>query len=162
MLWAALGALGAGYIFILSTHVPDARYIGLPSWVGEPVATYLAGDLGAMAWLLLTIPVLVAGLRRLRDRFPWTGWWFAAWVAGIALAFPVARWQPSAPMVLACSKNQGCALSGYRYAVVSWGELAVFAGWLAVGAAMTLILARRARGRDLSDTQSRSSRRASL
>jgi hypothetical protein len=153
ILWAALGALGAGYIFILSTHVPEAHYIGLPSWVGEPAVDYLAGELGAMAWLLLTIPVLIAGLRRIRDRFPLTGWWFVAWVAGIALAFPVASWQPSAPMVLTCSKNQGCALAGYRYAVVSWGELAVFAGWLAVGAAMTLILARRARGTNMFDTR---------
>jgi hypothetical protein len=159
--WAALGAAGGGYVFILSAHVPEAHYIGLPSWVGEPDVTYLAGDLGAMAWLLLTIPVLVAGLLRLRLA-PWTGWWALAWVAGLALAFPVADWQPSAPMVLACSRNQGCALAGYRYAVVSWGELAVFAGWLALGAAMTLILARRPRSRDLPNTSSRSSREASL
>ena len=159
--WAALGAAGAGYVFILSTHVPEAQYIGLPSWVGEPDVTYLAGDLGAMAWLLLTIPVLVAGLLRLRVA-PWTGWWALAWVAGLALAVPVANWQPSAPEVRACSRNQGCALAGYRYAVVSWGELAVFAGWLALGAAITLILARRPRGRDLSDASSRSSGEASL
>jgi hypothetical protein len=143
ILWAGLGAAGAGYVFILSTHVPEAHYIGLPSWVGQPEVTYLAGDLGAMAWLLLTIPVLVAGLVRLRGA-EWAGWWPVAWVAGLVLAFPVADWQPSAPEVLACSNNQGCALAGYRYAVVSWGELAVFAGWLALGAAMTLILARTA------------------
>lgn len=64
ILWAALGAAGAGYDFILSTHVPEAHHIGLPSWVGEPLVTYLAGDPGALAWLLLTIPVLVAGLGR--------------------------------------------------------------------------------------------------
>lgn len=61
--------------------------------------------------------------------------------------YPLANWQPSAPAVLACSKNQGCALAAYRYAVVSWGELAVFAAWLAIGAAMTLILAWTARHR---------------
>jgi hypothetical protein len=143
MLWASLGAAGAGYDFILSTHVPEAAYIGLPSWVGEPDAAYLAGDLGAMTWLLLTIPVLVLGLVRLR-RSQWAFWWAAAWAAGLALAFPVANWEPSAPEVLTCSKNLGCALAGYRYAVVSWGELAVFAGWLALGAAMTLIQARTA------------------
>jgi hypothetical protein len=153
VLWAGLGAAGAGYDFILSAHVPEAVYlgVGLPSWVGEPEATYLAGQLGAMAWLLLTIPVLVAGLVRLRGRGLWAGaWpgaWACAWFAGLALAFPVADWQPSAPAVLACSKNEGCALAGYRYAVVSWGELAVLAGWLALGAAMTLMLARTARRR---------------
>ncbi len=161
ILWAGLGAAGAGYIFILSTHVPEAAYIGLPSWVGEPDVTYLAGDLGAMAWLLLTIPVLVAGLVRLR-RTEWGGWWAGAWAAGLALAFPVADWQTSAPVVLSCSKGQGCALAGYRYAVVSWGELAVFAGWLALGAAVTLILGRPARGRDLPVAGSRSSGEASL
>ena len=47
-----------------------------------------AAYLGALAWLLLTIPVLVAGLVRLRGSellaWPWTG----AWFAGIALMFP--------------------------------------------------------------------------
>jgi hypothetical protein len=140
-LWAGLGAAGAGYDFILSTHVPEAAYIGLPSWVGEPGVAYLAGDLGALAWVLLTIPVAVLGLVRLR-RTPWAGWWAIGWAAGLALAYPVANWQTSAPAVLTCSKNEGCALAGYKYADVSWGELAVFAGWLALGAAMMLILAR--------------------
>jgi hypothetical protein len=159
MLWAGLGAAGAGYDFILSTHVPEAAYIGLPSWVGEPTLIFLAGDLGAMAWLLLTVPVLVAGLVRLR-RTDWTVSWPVAWVAGLVLAFPVADWQPSAPAVYACSKGQGCALTGYRYPVVSWGELAVFAGWLALGAAMTLILARPVRRRRLPDASRRSSQEA--
>jgi hypothetical protein len=160
VLWASLGAAGAGYDFILSTHVPEAAYIGLPSWVGEPDVTYFAGDLGAMAWLLLTVPVLVAGLVRLR-RTDWTVLWPVAWFAGLVLAFPVADWQPSAPAVYACSKGQGCALTGYRYPAVSWGELAVFAGWLALSAAMTLILARPVRRRRLPDA-SRSSQEPSL
>jgi hypothetical protein len=163
VVWAALGAAGAGYDFILSMHVPDAVYIGvgLPSWVGEPDVTYLVGGLGATVWLLLTIPVLVAGLVRLR-RAGRAGWWAVTWIAGVALAFPVANWQPAAPAVWACSKNQGCALAGYRYAVVSWGELAVFAGWLALGAAMMVILARPARRRNVSDASSRASGEATL
>lgn len=103
ILWAGLGAAGAGYDFILSEHVPQAQYIGIPQWVGESRAIYLA--------------------------------------AGTALMFPIANWQPLAPAVWACSKNQGCALAGYRYAVVTWADLALFAAWLAVGAAMTLMLA---------------------
>jgi hypothetical protein len=166
ILWAGLGAAGAAYILILSTHVPEAQYIGLPSWVGETEVTYLAGEMGAMAWLLLTIPVLVAGLVRLgRRRFPagagaWAWTWAGVWLAGLALAVPVANWQPSAPPVIRgnCWVGSGCALVGYRYAVVSWGELAVFAGWLALCAAMTLILARPARGRDLPDARHLSTR----
>ena len=142
ILWAGLGALGASYDFILSAHIPQAAYVGIPRWVGEPSVILAAAYLGALAWLLLTIPVLVAGLVRLRGSellaWPWTG----AWFAGIALMFRIANWHPSAPAVLACSENQGCALAGYRYAVVSWGELAIFAAWLALGAAMSLILAR--------------------
>ncbi|HUB39132.1 MAG TPA: hypothetical protein VMA72_09795 [Streptosporangiaceae bacterium] len=46
--------------------------------------------------------------------------------------------------------------------MVSWGELAVFAGWLALAAAIAVILARRPRGLDLSDARSRSGGEASL
>lgn len=151
ILWAGLGAAGAGYDFILSEHVPQAAYRGIHQWVGEPEAIYLAAVLGALVWLLLTIPVLVAGFVRIRRR--WlragasdAGWfagclWAGAWATGIALMFPIANWQPLAPAVLACSKNQGCALAGYHYAVVSRGDLAIFAAWLALAAAMTLMLA---------------------
>ena len=70
--------------------------------------------------------------------------------------FPIATWQTSAPAVISgnCWEGSGCILAGYRYAVVSWGELAVLAGWLALGAAMTLILARTAppRARCVPDT----------
>jgi hypothetical protein len=151
ILWAGLGAAGAGYDFILSEHVPQAQYIGIPSWVGEPEAIYLAAELGALAWLLLTIPVLFAGFVRICRRWlragaSYGGWlvgtsWVGAWCAGIALMFPIANWQPLAPAVWACGKNQGCALAGYRYAVVTWADLALFATWLALGGAMTVMLA---------------------
>lgn len=154
MLWAGLGALGAGYNFILSAHVPEASYLGIQPWVGQSGVIYAAAKLGALAWVLLTIPVLIAGLVRIRRRrlraepgavagIAWT----SAWVAGLALMVQVGTWQPSAPAVLACSKNLGCSLAGYKHAVVSWEELAVLAGWLALGAAMALILARLMRGR---------------
>jgi hypothetical protein len=152
ILWAGLGAAGAGYIFILSTHLPVTTSCDLlDCWVGEPGVIIAAAKLGGVAWLLLTIPVLVSGLVRLRLT-PWAGWWAVAWVAGLALMVPIANWQTSAPSVISgnCWEGSGCILAGYRYAVVSWGELAVFAGWLAVGAAITLILARSARSPDRS------------
>jgi hypothetical protein len=146
ILWLGTGAAGAGYIFVLSTHLPAIpTYSHIPSWVGEPGVIIGAGYLGAAAWLVLTMPVLAAGLIRLR------GWglravaWSGAWVAGLALMVPVADWQTSAPAIDACNKSLGCSLSGYSHAVVSWGELAICAAWLALGAAMTLILARPAR-----------------
>jgi hypothetical protein len=150
ILWTGLGAAGAGYIFILSTHLPVTTSCDLlDCWVGEPGVIIAAAKLGGVAWLLLTIPVLVSGLVRLRLT-PWACWWAVAWVAGLALMVPIANWQTSAPPVISgnCWEGSGCILAGYRYAVVSWGELAVFAGWLAVGAAITLILARSARSPD--------------
>ena len=157
ILWAGLGALGAGYNFILSAHVPDAVYPEAltPGWVGEPNMIAVAAQRGALTWFLLTIPVLVAGLARLRRRWSRAGapggWrvvsiaWAAAWSAGIALMFQIADWQPSAPAIYACSRNQNCVLAGYGHAILSPGELAICAAWLAIGAAMTLILARTAR-----------------
>jgi hypothetical protein len=158
MLWVVLGALGASYDFVLSLHVPEASYLGVQPWVGQSGLTYTAADLGALAWVLLTIPVLIAGLLRIRrrrlraERGAVAGMaWATAWMAGLALIYQVGARQPTAPAVWACSKNQGCSLAGYRHAVVSWGELIVIAGWLALGAVMALILAWLMRGRNLSD-----------
>jgi len=127
MLWAGLGAFGAGYDFMLSAHVPEASYLGIQPWVGESGVIYAAADLGALAWVLLTIPVLIAGLVRLRRRrlraepaAVAAVAWVVAWEAGVALMVQVGTWQPSAPAVYACSKNLGCGFVGYRHAVVSW------------------------------------------
>ena len=217
MLWAALGALGAGYNFMLSLHVPQASYgPGVQPWVGESGVIITAAELGALAWVLLTIPVLAAGLVRLYRRrlragpaaglvaiaWAWLvglvlmyllaaelgalAWvlltipvlaaglvrlyrrrlraaglaaglaaiaWAGTWMAGLALMYQVGNWQPTAASIWAgnCNVGAGCALAGYRHAVVSWEELAVLAGWLALGAAMALILAstRSLRTRDI-------------
>jgi hypothetical protein len=147
ILWVGTGAAGAGYIFFLSTHVPAIpTYSHIPCWVGEPGVFIAAGYLGAAAWLVLTIPVLASGLIRLRGSELRAAAWAGVWAAGIALIFPVARWQTSAPATKACDNSSGCILTGYRYAVVSWGELAICAAWLALGAVMTWILARPAHG----------------
>jgi hypothetical protein len=152
MLWAALGALGAGYNFILSLHVPEVSYLGVQPWVGESDVIITAAGLGALAWVLLTIPVLVAGLVRLyRRRLRAAGLaaglaaiaWAGTWTVGLALMYQVATWHPTAASIWSgdCNVGLGCSLTGYRHAVVSWEELAVLAGWLALGAAMALILA---------------------
>jgi hypothetical protein len=151
ILWAGLGALGAGYNFMLSLHVPEASYLGVQPWVGESDVIITAAGLGALAWVLLTIPVLIAGLVRLYERKLRAGLaaglaaiaWAGSWMAGLALMYQVADWHPTAAAILAgnCNEGQGCSLAGYRHAVVSWEELAVLAGWLALGAAMALMLA---------------------
>jgi len=142
ILWAGTGAAGAGYIFLLSTHLPAIpTYSRIPCWAGEPGVIIDAGYLGAAAWLALTIPVLVTGLIRFNGLGTPAAAWGGAWIAGLALMVPVARWQTSAPAVQACN-NQGCSLAGYSHAVVSWGELPVCAAWLALEAVMMLILAR--------------------
>jgi hypothetical protein len=148
ILWAGLGALGAGYNFTLSAHVPEASWMWIQPWVGESSVTYAAAHLGAMAWVLLTIPVLVAGLvRTSRANSDLMAAWALLWVAGIALMIQVASWQPSARAVISgnCWRGSGCMLVGYKHAVTSWRELAVFAAWLALGATMTWMVARTAR-----------------
>jgi hypothetical protein len=121
------------------------------AWIaGLGLLYLLAAGPGAVAWVLLTVPVLVAGLVRIhrsrlsaagvaarRTAFAWAG----TWMAGLALMYQVANWQPSARAIYACSGNQGCVLAGYRHAIVGWEELAVVAGWIALAAAMALILA---------------------
>ncbi len=130
-------------------HVSEIpTYATIPCWVGEPGVVINAGYLGGAAWLLLSVPVLITGIVRLR-RTDRAGLWPTVWIAGLLLMIPIAGWHTSAPAVMSgnCWEGSGCALAGYRYAVVSWWELAVLAGWLALGATMTLILARTAPSR---------------
>jgi hypothetical protein len=127
-------------------HVSEGpAYARIPSWVGEPGLVMNAAYLGAAIWLLLTIPMLAAGLVRLR-RADCSAIWVSVWIAGLLLMIPIASWQTTAPAVMSgnCWTGSGCIIAGYRYAVVSWGELAVLAGWLALGASMTVMLARTA------------------
>jgi hypothetical protein len=94
VLWAVLGALGAGYNFMLSQHVPEASYgPGVQPWVGESGLIVTAAGLGAVAWVLLTIPVLVAGLVRIyRGRLR----------AGPAAVFTVIAWAWVVVLALLC------------------------------------------------------------
>ena len=140
-LWAGLGAAGGGYAFFLSTQ-RLARNIGLPAWVGEPGVIYIAGTLAAAAWLVLTIPVLVAGFIRLRGSKPGRAEaWAGAWAVGPVLMCLVWYLQASPPGIFACDRTQGCGLTGYGPSAVSWPELSVCAAFLALGAVMTRIVA---------------------
>jgi hypothetical protein len=145
MVWIGIGAAASGFIFISSTQPITASNIdGIPAWLGGPASTnvIVTGALVAMgAWLVLTIPVLVAGLRKLREP-PWTGWWFLAWVAGLALMVLTRLWLDNLPQRTSCGTDGCGVVPYYGRAITNVRELAICGAFLALGAMMTLVLAR--------------------
>jgi MFS family permease len=135
-----------------------------PQWNGERGVIIAVGALAAVVWMLLAIPVLVAGLARFgrresRDdirRYAWIGIWIAG-VALMVLALVAAfRWLdgngPVVPTVGTTLPSPGPA--------VGWGELPICAAWLALGAVMTWILAA-PHSRNVPENSGRSTRQAS-
>jgi hypothetical protein len=135
MLWAAIGTGGAGYAFVMSTQTCNNACVRdtflFPEWTGEPAVILAVSALAAGVWILLAVPLLVAGFVRLRGWRP-RNWlraaaWAGAWVAGFALLglaiFSALAWQ-----------------DGSGAPNVAWGELPIFAVWLALGAVMTRVL----------------------
>ena len=109
------------------------------------------GALAATAWVLLAVPLLVAGFVRLRGwrqrNWSRTAAWAGAWVAGFALM-----------LLVAVVGAYGADDPGGG---VGWGEWPVFAAWLALGAVMTSVLAKPpAHEQDLAEISDRSSRQA--
>jgi hypothetical protein len=149
MLWVGAGAVITGYIFYATTSPfisADIYGTGIIGFNAGPAAVQIAAVLAYVAWLALPLPVLIAGFIRLRGwrRGNWlrTAAWAGVWIVGVALLSLAHAW----------GNSPG----------VSWGELPICAAWLVLGAAMTWILAGPAHGWDVSDTSSRSSRRASI
>jgi hypothetical protein len=140
VLWAGVGAAGAGYAFVLSTQrITELCNLGAaPSWAGEPSAIVTAATTGSWAWVLLAMPVLAAGFVQLRAwraaTMPRAGAWAGAWAAGLTLMFLAAEWPPDPPV---CGSS-----TGYYTASVAWVELPACIAFLALGAVMTRILAR--------------------
>lgn len=136
MLWVAIGTGGAGYAFVMTTQTCNNECVNdtflFPEWTGEPVVILAVSALAAGVWILLAVPLLVAGFVRLRGWRP-RNWlraaaWVGAWVAGFALMglalFSALAWE-----------------DGSGAPNVAWGDLPIFAVWLALGAVMTQILA---------------------
>jgi hypothetical protein len=167
VLWVGIGAAGADYSFFVTTKPFTNADFWIPLWNTEPEVISIAAYLAAVAWLVLPLPVLVAGLVRLRGWRPgrWlrAAAWASAWLAGFALMRQAGVWEeyPARYLTYACG-HRGCSLNDYGPAVVSWGELAICATWLALGAVMTWILAVPAPGWAMSGTSSRASGKASL
>ena len=138
MLWVVMGAGGAGYAFVCTvvgctTNQCTNETFLFPLYNGEPAVIAAVGALAAAAWVLLAVPLLVAGFVRLRGwrRRSWlrAAAWTGAWVGGFALMglIVVAGWSWA---------------NGSGAPDVAWGELPIVAAWLALGAVMTSVLAK--------------------
>jgi hypothetical protein len=138
VLWVGIGAAASGYVFFVSTRTvldPTSPFGGMFDWPGgsSNEAVVAAAALAAVAWLALTIPVLIAGLRRLLG---WPGKrlmaaaWAGAWVAGLAL------------MALIPSSLDSPTKDYSGGPIANWQELVIAAGFLMLAAVMAWILAR--------------------
>jgi hypothetical protein len=160
MLWVGAGAVSTGYFFYITTKPYTWADVdpGIPGWSADPQAVQIVVVLAIFAWLALPIPVLIAGFIRIRGWRPGNWFraaaWAGAWIAGFALMNQADVWgtYPGSP---------GCPCDGMPRigspAVLSWGELAICAAWLVLGAVLTLILAGPAGRSDVPSTSSCSS-----
>ncbi len=134
MLWVVIGASAAIYAVITLSHPGYGQgdvFRPMFQWPGEPMVIIAVGITAQVVWMLLPIPVLVAGFVRLRGWRP-RNWlraagWTGSWVAGLSLMITAGEWA-----------NAG--MDGNR-GVLSVGEMAICAAWLMLGAVMTWILA---------------------
>lgn len=131
MLWVVIGAGGAIYATVTFSHVGVGEgFRWMLQWPGEPQVIIDVGVIAEAAWVLLSVPLLVAGFVRLRGWRP-RNWlrvagWAGSWWAGLALMDQAAEW--------------AVAREGGTRGVLSVGEMAICAAWLALGGAMTWIL----------------------
>lgn len=144
MLWAGIGAAASGFIFFSSMQPVTVSSDGIPTWLGgsgSANVVWTAGVVAIAAWLVLTFPVLVAGLARLRawerGRLLWSG----AWVVGLPLMVLTKVWADNLPEKTTCGTDGCGVVPYYGPAVVNLCELAICAAFLAIGAVMTWILA---------------------
>ena len=133
MLWVVIGAGGAIYGVVAFSHPGYGEGLLIPpnvQWPGEPQVIIDVGVIAEVVWGLLSGPLLVAGFVRLRGWRP-RNWlrivgWAGSWAAGLALMNQTADFASSG--------------LGGAHAVLSVGEMAICAAWLALGGAMTWIL----------------------
>jgi hypothetical protein len=146
ILWIMAGFVGTFYYFYNSTkpYTWSDDELGLVGWSSDIVAIKFVVILVTVVLVVLPIPVVIAGFIRLR------GWrsgnrfrcvvWVGTWIAGVPLMYVADYW----------GQYPGSSPKIGSPAVLSWGELAICAAWLAMGAVLTWVLARHSRGSDAS------------
>jgi hypothetical protein len=153
LLWTVTGAAGAGCFFLASTQPYQNTWVAIPAWVplGATGAYIGAAALSFVLWVLLPLPLMIAGVVRLLDRDLRLVAWAGPWAAGFLLMDLAWKWSqyPSADLTYTCGHGS-CSLNFGEPPVVSWGELGICAAWLVLAAVMTRILAKPpARGQDV-------------
>lgn len=156
MVWLGAGVVNIGYTFYNTTKPftwADVNSGGLSAY---PVAVQDFISIAGWAWLVLTIPVMIGGLIRLggwrRGNWLRASAWVGTWIAGVALIVQAGIWGEYPEQTCVGGYQQPAHLRpGETWnalvcpipspAVVSWGELAIFAAWLVIGALMTWVLA---------------------
>jgi hypothetical protein len=131
MLWVALGAGGAIYGTVTFSHAGYGQgAMWMVQWPGEPQVIIDVAVIALPVWMLLSVPLLIAGFLRIRSWRPrrWlrVAGWAGSWVAGWVLMNQTADW--------------AAAGQGSSRGVLSIGEMAICAAWLVLGCAMTWIL----------------------
>jgi hypothetical protein len=142
MAWLGIGAALSGFTFLTSIQPVTVSSDGIPTWLGGPGSANMIWAVEAMAaatLLILTVPVLLAGLTQLRSLIQ--PLWAGAWVVGLPLMVLTKVWADNLPERTTCGAD-GCGVAPYSGpAVVNLRELAICAAFLALGAVMTWILA---------------------
>lgn len=133
MLWALIGVAGAIYAIVVFQHPGYGEGLLIPptiQWPSEPQPIIDVSVMAEVAWLLLAVPVLIAGVVRLGGWRP-RNWlrafgWVVCWAAGLALVI----------------QTRDLATAGLSGALAdpSVGEMVIGAAWLALGGAMTWVL----------------------
>jgi hypothetical protein len=136
MLWVALGAGGAIYGTVTFSHGDYGQgAMWMVQWYGEPQVIIDVAVVALPVWVLLSLPVLVAGFVRLRGlprKWIRVAGWPGSWVAGLVLMNQTA--------------DLAAAGEGSSRGFLSVGEIAICVAWLVLGGAMTWMLARPAHG----------------
>jgi hypothetical protein len=146
MVWAGIGACISGLYFLSSLQPVIVSMDGIPAWLGGPGSANVIWGSETMAvvvWLVLAIPVLVAGRARLRGLVQGRRLWAGVWVAGFVLMVYIRVCADTLPSTTTCSAGEGCyAVPYYGPALVNWQELAICVAFVAIAAVMTTLLSR--------------------
>jgi hypothetical protein len=135
VLWVVIGAGAAIYAVVTFGHSgvgEGYQWRWVLQWPSEPQVIFDVGVVAEVAWVLLSVPLLVAGFVRLRGWRPgnWlrAAGWAGLWVAGLALMKQAAQWA-YAPV-------------GERgsHGVLYVGETAICVAWLVLGGGMAWML----------------------